>query len=283
MNNNKVYKKWTLGLVAPALVLAPIAVVASCSSSTTESTTKKATTTKSEISIKTLVPQIGENPTVEVFKTGFNDAQDNEKQKLVFDNVANLLNGDHEVKQANQIINPTLADFQDDQTKLTLSFKLAANTWYGSDGKLGTTESSEFSISITGFVAGAETPEEPNPTGTKTEPKASVNVTTLDSSFADIEASNFKDTDEENLRKLVADKMSDLFDGDHNVKTEADVLSATLEDGDSNTELKFKVRLKAGKWYKDDGGLADQDSNEFQITLTNFKAPTTSPSPGGKN
>ena len=33
MNNNKKYKKWSLGLVAPALVLAPIAVVASCSSS----------------------------------------------------------------------------------------------------------------------------------------------------------------------------------------------------------------------------------------------------------
>ena len=36
MNNNKKYKKWSLGLVAPALVLAPIAVVASCSSSTEE-------------------------------------------------------------------------------------------------------------------------------------------------------------------------------------------------------------------------------------------------------
>ena len=33
MNNNKKYKKWSLGLVTPALVLAPIAVVASCSSS----------------------------------------------------------------------------------------------------------------------------------------------------------------------------------------------------------------------------------------------------------
>ena len=36
MNNNKKYKKWSLGLVAPALVLAPIAVVASCSSSSEE-------------------------------------------------------------------------------------------------------------------------------------------------------------------------------------------------------------------------------------------------------
>ena len=34
--NNKKYKKWSLGLVAPALVLAPIAVVASCSSSSEE-------------------------------------------------------------------------------------------------------------------------------------------------------------------------------------------------------------------------------------------------------
>ena len=36
MNNNKKYKKWSLRLVAPALVLAPIAVVASCSSSSEE-------------------------------------------------------------------------------------------------------------------------------------------------------------------------------------------------------------------------------------------------------
>ena len=45
-NNNKKYKKWSLGLVAPALVLAPIAVVASCSSSTEEKEAYGVTFTK---------------------------------------------------------------------------------------------------------------------------------------------------------------------------------------------------------------------------------------------
>ena len=46
MNNNKKYKKWSLGLVAPALVLAPIAVVASCSSSGEEKEAYGVTFTK---------------------------------------------------------------------------------------------------------------------------------------------------------------------------------------------------------------------------------------------
>ena len=283
-NNNKIYKKWTLGLVAPALVLAPIAVVASCSSSTTtESTTKKATTAKSEIAIKTLVSEINEKTTAEVFKTNFDKAQDKEKQKLVFDNVANLLDGDHKVEQADQIISPKLTDVKDDKTKLTLSFKLAANTWYGSDGNLSTSESAEFSISITGFAAGTDAPEEVSPTGEPTVAKKTpVDVQTLDQQFAQIEAANFKNnTAEEVVKQLVANKMGDLFDGEHNVKTEADVESATLEDGQQNTELKLKVVLKAGKWYKSDKNLGDTNSVEFEITLSNFKAPATGP--GGKN
>ena len=144
MNNNKIYKKWTLGLVAPALVLAPIAVVASCSSSTaTESTTKKATTAKTEIKISQFAEE-AKNTTSQEFKDGFDKEQLTSKQELVFNKVANLLDGDHEVKQADQIINPTLSVIADDETKLTLSFKLAANTWYDSDGKIGTTESGDF-------------------------------------------------------------------------------------------------------------------------------------------
>ena len=283
-NNNKIYKKWTLGLVAPALVLAPIAVVASCSSSTTtESTTKKATTAKSEIAIKTLVSEINEKTTAEKFKTGFDAAEENKKQKLVFDNVANLLDGDHKVEQADQIISPKLTDVKDDKTKLTLSFKLAANTWYGSDGNLSSSESSEFSISITGFAAGTETPEAPKPTGTKTEPKASVDVTTIDEQFKQVEAATFKAEEESVLKEFVVEKNKDLFSGDNNIKTKDDVVSAVLEDGTSNTQLKFKVKLKARTWYKDDGSLSDQDSAEFEITLINFKAPATQPGPGGKN
>ena len=274
-NNNKIYKKWTLGLVAPALVLAPIAVIASCSSSTT----KKATTAKSEIAIKTLVPQIEENPTTEVFKKGFEEAENSAKQQLVFDNVANLLDGDREVKKADEIISPKLTDVKDDKTKLTLSFKLAANTWYGSDGNLSTSESAEFSINITGFTATAETP--PNPTGTKTESKGSVDVTKIDEAFKKVDAATFKAQEESVLKQFVVAKNKNLFNGDNNIKTEEDVVSAVLENGTSDTELKFKVVLKAGKWYKDDGNLADQDSTEFQITLTNFKAPTSGL--GGKN
>ena len=279
MNNNKISKKWLLGLVAPALILAPIAVVASCSSSTTESTTKKATTAKSEIAIKTLVPEIQENTTSEVFKAGFDGANDNQKQKLVFDNVSKLLEGDHEVKQADQIISPKLMEVQDDQTKLTLSFKLAVNTWYGSDGKLGTSESSEFSISITGFAAAAD---EVNPKGEPTVAITEVNVQTLDQTFIDVEASKFKDEiTEEMVRQLVAQKMSNLFTGDHNVKSETDIQSATLHDGDDETELKLKVKLKAKTWYDSNKNLGETESGEFEIKLTGFKAPDSSTGPGG--
>ena len=60
MNNNKKYKKWSLGLVAPALVLAPIAVVASCSSSGEEkevySVSFKQSTLSAEVSNKNIKP-----------------------------------------------------------------------------------------------------------------------------------------------------------------------------------------------------------------------------------
>ena len=60
MNNNKKYKKWSLGLVAPALVLAPIAVVASCSSSGEEkavySVSFKQPALSAEVSNKNIKP-----------------------------------------------------------------------------------------------------------------------------------------------------------------------------------------------------------------------------------
>ena len=277
MNNNKVYKKWTLGLVAPTLVLAPIAVVASCSSSTTESTTKKATTAKSEIKISQFAEE-ATNTTSQEFKDGFNNEQPTSKQELVFNKVANLLDGDHEVKQANQIISPTLTDVADDETKLTLSFKLAANTWYGSDGKLGTTESNDFTITITEFST-----NQPKPTGNQTVAKTTpVDVTTLNTAIEDVTAENFKQIDETTLKQLIADKKALLFDGDNNIKGESDIESATLEDvSGQNTQLNLKVKLKAEKWYDVDGNLGKTESEEFEITLTNFKAPSTTP--GGKN
>ena len=279
MNNNKISKKWLLGLVAPALILAPIAVVASCSSSTTESVTKKATTAKSEVTIKTLLPEIPENTTSNVVKEEFDNLNDNQKQEKVFDNVAKLLEGDHEVKQANQIISPTLTAVTDDETKLTLSFKLAANTWYGSDGKLGTTESSNFTITITEFSAG-----QPNPTGDQTIAKATeVNVTTLNTAIEDVTVERFKQIDDSTLKQLIADKKALLFDGDNNIEGENDIQSATLEDvSNENTKLKLKIKLKAEKWYDANGDLGKTESQEFEITLSNFKAPESSPF-GGSN
>ena len=278
-NNNKIYKKWTLGLVAPALVLAPIAVVASCSSSTTtESTTKKATTAKSEIKISQFAEE-AKNTTSQEFKDGFDNEQLASKQKLVFDKVTNLLDGDYEVKQANQIINPTLTAVTDDETKLTLSFKLAANTWYGSDGKLGTTESSDFTITITEFSAG-----QPNPTGDQTIAKATeVDVTTLNTAIEDVTVERFKQIDDSTLKQLIADKKALLFDGDNNIEGENDIQSATLEDvSNENTKLKLKIKLKAEKWYDANGDLGKTESKEFEITLSNFKAPESSPF-GGSN
>ena len=279
MNNNKISKKWLLGLVAPALILAPIAVVASCSSSTTESVTKKATTAKSEVTIKTLLPEIPENTTSNVVKEEFDNLNDNQKQEKVFDNVAKLLEGDHEVKQANQIISPTLTAVTDDETKLTLSFKLAANTWYGSDGKLGTTESSNFTITITEFSAG-----QPNPTGDQTIAKATeVDVTTLNTAIEDVTVERFKQIDDSTLKQLIADKKALLFDGDNNIEGENDIQSATLEDvSNENTKLKLKIKLKAEKWYDANGDLGKTESQEFEITLSNFKAPESSPF-GGSN
>ena len=279
MNNNKISKKWLLGLVAPALILAPIAVVASCSSSTTESTTKKATTAKSEIAIKTLLPEIPENTTSDVVKEEFDKLNDNQKQEKVFDNIAKLLDGDYEVKQANQIINPTLTAVTDDETKLTLSFKLAANTWYGSDGKLGTTESSDFTITITEFST-----DQPKPTGRPTVAKTEVNVSVFNSSIEDITAENFKNNiNETELKLLIVNKNKFLFDGDNNIKGENDIQSATLEEmNNENTKLKLKVKLKAEKWYENDNSLGKTESQEFEITLTNFKTPDSSPL-GGSN
>ena len=277
MNNNKIYKKWTLGLVAPALVLAPIAVVASCSSSTTtESTTKKATTVKSEIKISQFAEE-AKNTTSQEFKDGFEKEELTSKQKLVFNKVANLLDGDHEVKQADQIINPTLSVVADDETKLTLSFKLAANTWYDSDGKIGTTESGDFTITITEF-----SPDQPKPTGEPTAAKAEVSVATLGTSIEDIEADNFKKINETVLKQLIADKKELFFEGGNNIKGENDIESAKLEDvtGDK-TKLKLKVKLKAEKWYDNDKTLGKK-SKEFEIMLTGFKAPDSS-KPGGSN
>ena len=278
MNNNKIYKKWTLGLVAPALVLAPIAVVASCSSSTTESTAKKETTAKSEIKISQFA-EVAENTTSQEFKSEFDSKELTSKQELVFNKVANLLDGDHEVKQTNQIINPTLTAVTDDETKLTLSFKLAANTWYGSDGKLGTTESSDFTITITEFST-----DQPKPTGEHTTAKSEVDVTTLDTSIEDIDIDNFKQINETQLKQLISDKKELFFNGDNNIKGESDIQSAELEDvsGDK-TKLKLKVILKAEKWYDDKNTLGKTESEEFVITLTNFKTPAATPGPGGKN
>ena len=52
MNNNKKYKKWSLWLVAPALVLAPIAVVASCSSSGEEKAVYSVSFKEANLSVK---------------------------------------------------------------------------------------------------------------------------------------------------------------------------------------------------------------------------------------
>ena len=277
MNNNKISKKWLLGLVAPALILAPIAVVASCSSSTTESVTKKATTAKSEIKISQFAEE-EKNTTSQEFKDGFDGQELTSKQELVFNKVANLLDGDHEVKQANQIINPTLTAVTDDETKLTLSFKLAVNTWYGSDGKLGTTESSDFTITITEFST-----DQPKPTGEPTVAKTEVNVTTLDPAIQGITVENFKNINQTQLKQLIADKKVLLFDGDNNIKGENDIHSVQTEDvTDDQTKLKLKIKLKAETWYDNNGNLGKNESDEFEITLTNFQSSASTP-PDGSN
>ena len=272
--------KWSLILSVPVLALAPVAVVASCSSTdSTNSDTKTETKTNAEIRILDLVPEIAENNTVEIFKMGFEQASAEEKQDLVFKNLTKILTGSHEVKESKQIINPQLADIPNDDTKLTLKFKLAANTWYNSEAKLSDQESNDFSITITEFAKA----EKPKPTGTKTEANASVKITDIDPILKDAEAASFKAISAEMLKQMVADKMSVLFKGDHNVKTINDIESATLEEVTSeNTKLTLKVVLKAEKWYKNDGKLADANSSEFSITLTDFKTPGAGV-PGGKN
>ena len=272
--------KWSLILSAPVLALTPVAVVASCSSTdSTNSDTKTETKTNAEIRILDLVPEIAENNTVEIFKMGFEQASAEEKQDLVFKNLTKILTGSHEVKEAKQIIDPQLADIPNDDTKLTLKFKLAANTWYNSEAKLNDKESNDFSITITEFAKA----EKPKPTGTKTEANASVKAEAIDETLKDVEASNFKKIEAEVLKQTIVDKMSVLFKGDHNVKMTSDIESATLADvASQNTQLTLKIVLKAQKWYKPDGKLADANSSEFSITLTDFKPPTTGV-PGGKN
>ena len=83
-----------------------------------------------------------------------------ERSKLnsnfIFQNITKLVDGDHAVTKAADVTDVVVTPDQRDSKQLTLSFKLAANTYYVAGGTLGSAKSENFSIQITGF-AKAET------------------------------------------------------------------------------------------------------------------------------
>ena len=79
-------------------------------------------------------------------------AQPKLNQAWVVANITKLLDGDQEVTADGDILALTVTPNAQDSTKLTLSFKLAAQKWYQGDGTLGNAESSVFTFEITGFT-----------------------------------------------------------------------------------------------------------------------------------
>ena len=67
-------------------------------------------------------------------------------------NIAKLVDGDQEVTAEADVTALTVTPNAQDSTKLTLTFKLAAQKWYESENTLGQAESADFSVEITGFT-----------------------------------------------------------------------------------------------------------------------------------
>ena len=137
MNNNKKYKKWSLGLVAPALVLAPIAVVASCSSSGEEkpvySVSFKQPTLSVEVNNKNVKPS-------KLSKEGF--------VQEIINNKTNIFNiDDSSGKVTDDFLkeNIVVGDITHDDSAKTASAKVTLNNKNTDGGSESAT------ITLTGF------------------------------------------------------------------------------------------------------------------------------------
>ena len=137
MNNNKKYKKWSLGLVAPAFVLAPIAVVASCSSSGEEkpvySVSFKQPTLSVEVNNKNVKPS-------KLSKEGF--------VQEIINNKANIFNiEDSSGKVTDDFLreNLVVGDITADDAKNTASAEVTLNNKNTDGGSESAT------ITLTGF------------------------------------------------------------------------------------------------------------------------------------
>ena len=71
-------------------------------------------------------------------------------------NIAKLVDGDQEVTAQADVTALTVTPNPQDSTKLTLTFKLAAQKWYDNGGVLGNVESADFTVEITGFTKAAQ-------------------------------------------------------------------------------------------------------------------------------
>ena len=74
----------------------------------------------------------------------------------VVTNIAKLVNGDQEVTAEADVTALTVTPNAQDSTKLTLTFKLAAQKWYDNNGALGSAESADFRVEIIGFAKAAQ-------------------------------------------------------------------------------------------------------------------------------
>ena len=111
-----------------------------------ETTTKVQTTAKASVNATEFNLQ-GDKVSV---------AQQKLTKTWVVTNIAKLVNGDQEVTAEADVTALTVTPNAQDSTKLTLTFKLAAQKWYDNNGALGSAESADFSVEITGFTKAAQ-------------------------------------------------------------------------------------------------------------------------------
>ena len=263
MNNNKKYKKWSLGLVAPALVLAPIAVVASCSSSREEkpaySVSFKQPTLSVEVNNKNVKPS-------KLSREGF--------VQEIINNKANIFNiEDSSGKVTDDFLkeNLVVGVITPDDSKNTASAEVTLNNKNTDGGSESAT------ITLTGFDYQEEDlskltykidfVDSTNLQTIELEGKSEVSVTSLNKS------SLIRLVLEENIKKQIL-----AISGDDAAKITNDVLEnqileitdASIEAVQADGTIKFELKVL-------NDGTTTKAEKSKQIVFAGFKKETDAP------
>ncbi len=184
-------------------------------------------------------------------------------QKFIFKNKTIFLTGDNNLFSASEIIP---IDKKDQNNQITLTFSLAAKTWYDQNGNLGT-NNKQFNTTIIGFKSNTTNPIKKNETKIKSTIKAS-----------ELNLSNQEAKNAVNLidQKFIFNNKTVFLTGDNNLSSYSAITINKKEVQNNQITLTFSLAAKT--WYDQNGNLGT-NIKQFNTTITEFKSVNPNPEP----